>query len=330
MKLWCTSTIVIGMGVRRNFSRRSNVESLLILCRSLTMQCKSTFTKRFTLSTSENKCPILRQQSKNAFVGSSSHQPGILRTFKLKHHAGFKNWADELWKHAAANTALLSVVTQKSELNFRAAWCNYFWPDDRFAKMWQLADHFRQNYGFGRTEKRNIRLRHWYSIITQYQIAIFSITNLYQWGDCGRGFSDTIVPISLPMLVVARRWLLSSVSPVIRFMFLEWTCFIVINVAYSHRHTCACKLPNIVCRKLSVWERYLFRLICWSCLQLLKNVMLVLIKISYCNIYKTLNQYLGSSRAICDPRACFWTTLPQRLRLCSIGLHRHILACLAV
>jgi len=39
------------MGVHRNFSRRGgvNVKILLILFRLLTMQCKWTFTKRFTL-----------------------------------------------------------------------------------------------------------------------------------------------------------------------------------------------------------------------------------------------------------------------------------------
>jgi len=39
------------MGARRNFSRRGKVEILLIVLRLLMMQCKWTFTKRFTLST---------------------------------------------------------------------------------------------------------------------------------------------------------------------------------------------------------------------------------------------------------------------------------------
>jgi len=39
-----------SMGVRRNFSRGGNAEILLILFRLLTMQCKWTFTKRFTRS----------------------------------------------------------------------------------------------------------------------------------------------------------------------------------------------------------------------------------------------------------------------------------------
>ena len=39
------------MGVRRNISRDGNVDILLILFRLLTIQCKCTFTKRFTLST---------------------------------------------------------------------------------------------------------------------------------------------------------------------------------------------------------------------------------------------------------------------------------------
>jgi len=37
-----------------------NADTLLILCKSLTMQCKSTFTKRFTLSTPQRRCPMLR------------------------------------------------------------------------------------------------------------------------------------------------------------------------------------------------------------------------------------------------------------------------------
>jgi len=39
------------MSVRRNFSRGGNVNILLILVRLLTMQCKYTFTKLFTVST---------------------------------------------------------------------------------------------------------------------------------------------------------------------------------------------------------------------------------------------------------------------------------------
>ena len=38
------------MGVRRNISRGGSIDILLILFRLLTMQCKCTFTKRFTLS----------------------------------------------------------------------------------------------------------------------------------------------------------------------------------------------------------------------------------------------------------------------------------------
>jgi len=44
------------------------------------------------------------------------------------------------------------------------------------------------------------------------------ITSLYQLDACGRGFSDTIVPLSITVLVEAsRQRLLSSVSPAIRF-----------------------------------------------------------------------------------------------------------------
>jgi len=39
-----------------------NVDILLILFRLLAMQCKWTFTKRFTLSTTQIKCPMLRQE----------------------------------------------------------------------------------------------------------------------------------------------------------------------------------------------------------------------------------------------------------------------------
>jgi len=45
------------------FQEGGNVEILLILFRLLTMQCKWTFTKRFTLSTPQRQCPILRQES---------------------------------------------------------------------------------------------------------------------------------------------------------------------------------------------------------------------------------------------------------------------------
>jgi len=31
------------------------------------------------------------------------------------------------------------------------------------------------------------------------------ITNLYKWDACGRGISDTIVPLSIPVLVVQVR-----------------------------------------------------------------------------------------------------------------------------
>ena len=48
-----------------------------ILFRFLTMQCKWIFTKHFTLSTLQRKCPKLRQQSKNALRWQQSS--GILR-----------------------------------------------------------------------------------------------------------------------------------------------------------------------------------------------------------------------------------------------------------
>ena len=51
------------MGVRRKFSRGvGNVDILLKIFRLLTIQCKWTFIKRFTLSTRQKKLPMIRQQ----------------------------------------------------------------------------------------------------------------------------------------------------------------------------------------------------------------------------------------------------------------------------
>jgi len=47
--------------------RGANVDILLILFRLLTMQRKWPFTKRFTLSTPQRKCPISRQQLQTVF-----------------------------------------------------------------------------------------------------------------------------------------------------------------------------------------------------------------------------------------------------------------------
>jgi len=58
------------MGVRRNFFQggaKSTFRLGLILFRLLTMQCKWTYTKRLTLSTSQRKCPMLRQQLQTVF-----------------------------------------------------------------------------------------------------------------------------------------------------------------------------------------------------------------------------------------------------------------------
>jgi len=65
------------------------------------------------------------------------------------------------------------------------------------------------------------------------------ITKSYQSDACDRGFSDTIVLLSIPMLVVARWRLSTSVPPAIRFLFLHFTCFIVENVfsnVYISKH----------------------------------------------------------------------------------------------
>ena len=57
------------------------------------------------------------------------------------------------------------------------------------------------------------------------------ITSLYQRDACGRGFCDTIVPITNPVvLVVASLRLLSSVLCAIPFLFSDLTCFITETV----------------------------------------------------------------------------------------------------
>jgi len=43
-----------------------------------------------------------------------------------------------------------------------------------------------------RAEKKKIRVRNRYSITTQYQIAIYSITILYQWYDCHSHPADVV------------------------------------------------------------------------------------------------------------------------------------------
>ena len=48
----------VAMGVRRNFSRWSKVDILLIILRLLTLQCKWTFTKRFPVSIPQRKFPM--------------------------------------------------------------------------------------------------------------------------------------------------------------------------------------------------------------------------------------------------------------------------------
>jgi len=58
---------------------------------------------------------------------------------------------------------------------------------------------------------------------------------------------------------------------------LSFDLFFRVNLLHSGKcslppytsHVCACKLPNIVCRNLSVWEMYFCWLISWSSLQLL-------------------------------------------------------------
>jgi len=77
---------------------------------------------------------------------------------------------------------------------------------------------------------------------TQQQNATYYIQTSVRWDACGRGFLDSIVPLSMPVLVVASQRLSFSVLPAIGFLFLDSTCFIVENVL-SHTYV----LPNIEC-----------------------------------------------------------------------------------
>jgi len=58
------------MGVGRNFSRGGNVDILHIIFKLLTMQCKWTFTKRFTLSTPQRKWPTVTITKKCASLAA--------------------------------------------------------------------------------------------------------------------------------------------------------------------------------------------------------------------------------------------------------------------
>ena len=57
------------------FQGGSNVEILLILFRFLTMQRKLTYTKRFTLSTPQRNCPVLRQRLQTVLPLRRGFQP---------------------------------------------------------------------------------------------------------------------------------------------------------------------------------------------------------------------------------------------------------------
>jgi len=50
--------VKVAMDVRRNFSKRGNVEIFLIFFRLLSLQCKLTFTKHFTASAPQRKFPM--------------------------------------------------------------------------------------------------------------------------------------------------------------------------------------------------------------------------------------------------------------------------------
>jgi len=56
----------ISMGIRSNFSRGGKVDILLIFFSLLTMQCKRTFTKRFSLSSQKEIAPLYGTIQKNS------------------------------------------------------------------------------------------------------------------------------------------------------------------------------------------------------------------------------------------------------------------------
>jgi len=102
-------------------------------------------------------------------------------------------------------------------------------------------------------KKHDKWVRHW----NYYTIANSNfITNLHQWDACGRGFSDTIIRLSIPVLVVQVR----VYPPVLRLpfdFFFDLNCFIVENVL-SHTYV----FPNVQCI-FSVKSFSLGNLSCW-------------------------------------------------------------------
>jgi len=59
-----------AMGVRRKFSRGGQVDILFIIFMLLTMQCKWTFTKRFTISTPQKNDPSYGNNKKCASLAA--------------------------------------------------------------------------------------------------------------------------------------------------------------------------------------------------------------------------------------------------------------------
>jgi len=103
---------------------------------------------------------------------------------------------------------------------------------------------------FARTEKRKIRVRHWYYYAIGFQIAIYykSLSMGCMWPRLIWHYRSCI------NTNVSRR---RDCCPVCRLsfdLFLESTWFIMEDAAYSHaRHTPVGLLQNIECRNLSVW-----------------------------------------------------------------------------
>jgi len=74
---------------------------------------------------------------------------------------------------------------------------------------------------------------------------------------CGRSSSDTIDPLSIPVLVVKVGDKSFSVSSAIRYLFSDLTCFIVEYVLYFPKRTCFQTSSAFSVRNLSVLEIYL-------------------------------------------------------------------------
>ena len=107
-------TIIVIMGVRRNFSRGGNVNILLILVRLLSMQCKCTFTKRLVFSTRLN-------HKRNAHVTTTVTK---MRFFGRHSHDNFHNaLSADFQNRVLFFTEVLPWLSQKQQIKMREKIC---------------------------------------------------------------------------------------------------------------------------------------------------------------------------------------------------------------